>query len=75
METKQIKLNSPEEVMDFVGTANQCDFDIDIFYNRVIIDAKSFLGVMSLDISKNLNVAYNGYNGGLENIISKYAVR
>ncbi len=74
METKQIKLNTPKEVMDFVKTAEQCDFDIDIYYNRITMDAKSFLGIMSLDISKNLNVAYNGYNGNLENVIKKYAV-
>lgn len=75
METKQIKLNSPEEVIEFVSIAEQCDFDIDIYYNRVIVDAKSLLGVMSLDISKNLFLSYHGYNGKFEQIIKKYAVR
>ncbi len=73
METKQIKLNTPEEVMEFVNAAEQCDFEIDIYYNRIIVDAKSFLGVMSMDISRNLNVAYNGHNEKFENIIKKYA--
>ena len=36
---------TPEEVKDFVNKASQCDFDIDIFYNHFIIDAKSILGV------------------------------
>ena len=74
MEVKKIKLNTPEEVREFVNAAEQCDFDIDIYYNRIIVDAKSFLGIMSLDISQNLSVAYNGYNSNLENAIKKYAV-
>ncbi len=74
MEIKKIKLNTPEEVMEFVNAAEQCDFDIDLYYNRIVVDAKSFLGIMSLDISQNLNVAYNGYNNNLENTIKKYAV-
>ncbi|MGB8454561.1 MAG: HPr family phosphocarrier protein [Anaerocolumna sp.] len=75
METKQIKLNTPEEVIDFVKAAEQCDFDIDLYYNRIIVDAKSFLGIMSLDISKILNISYYGHNSKLESIIQKYAVR
>ena len=74
MEIKKIKLSTPEEVLDFVNAAEQCDFDIDLYYNRIIVDAKSFLGIMSLDISQNLNVAYHGYNCNLENTIKKYAV-
>ncbi len=75
METKQIKLSSPEEVLDFVTTAEQCDFDIDIFHNRIIMDAKSFLGIMSLDISKKLFVSYSGRNSSFDHIIKKYAAR
>lgn len=39
---KQIKLNATEEVQEFVKAAGKCDFDIDVFYNRIIIDAKPF---------------------------------
>ena len=38
---KQIKLNAKEDVQEFVRAAGKCDFDIDVFYNRIIIDAKS----------------------------------
>ena len=74
METRQIKLQLPEAVKDFVKAAEKCDFDIDIFYNRIIIDAKSFLGVLSLDLSKTLNVACRGYDQEFEGILNKYAV-
>lgn len=74
MKTKQIKLGCPDAVKDFVTVASKCNFDIDIFYNRIIIDAKSFLGIMSMDLSKTLQVAYGGFNQELEGIIQKYAV-
>jgi phosphotransferase system HPr-like phosphotransfer protein len=75
VETKEIKLSSTEDVLDFVTIAEQCDFDIDIYHNRVIMDAKSFLGIMSLDISKKLYVSYNGRNSNFDHILKKYTVR
>ena len=56
---KQIKLNATEEVKEFVKAAGKCDFDIDVFYNRIIIDAKSILGVMSMDLTRPLTVKYH----------------
>ena len=44
-----VRLSGTEEVEEFVKAASKCDFDIDIFYNRVIIDAKSILGILSMD--------------------------
>ena len=61
MNEKKIKLAGTEEVRDFVREAGKCDFDIDISYNRVIIDAKSFLGVLSLDLNRELTVKYGGF--------------
>ena len=43
-----VRLNGTEEVEEFVKAASKCDFDIDIFYNRVIIDAKSILGILTV---------------------------
>ena len=42
--TRTIRL-TPDEVQRFVDVTTKCDFDIDISYNRYIVDAKSFLGV------------------------------
>ena len=47
--------------------------DIDVFYNRIIIDAKSMLGVLSLDLSRELTVKYGGKNNAFENVLCKYA--
>lgn len=70
----KIKLSETEQVRDFVRSAEQCDFDIDIFYNRIIIDAKSILGVLSLDLSKILTVRCAGSNADFEQNIQKYCV-
>ena len=37
---KQIKLDE-KSAQEFVSAASRCNFDIDVFYNRIIIDAKS----------------------------------
>ena len=54
---KQYKIMLPgvAEAKEFVA-ATKCDFDIDVYYNRVTIDAKSILGVLSLDLTRPLTV-------------------
>ena len=71
---KKIKLTSIMDVKEFVTVAGDCDFDINIFYNRVVIDAKSILGVLSLDLSKALTVEYEGYHAEFENMMATYTV-
>ena len=66
---KKIKLTSIMDVKEFVTVAGDCDFDINIFYNRMVIDAKSILGVLSLDLSKALTVEYEGYDRALKEIL------
>ena len=72
MSERKIKLTALQDVKEFVNAAEQCDFDIDVFYNRVIIDAKSILGVLSLDLSRELTVKYGGQNMAFENILKKW---
>lgn len=65
---------TPDEVQNFVNVTSKCDFDIDIFYNRYVVDAKSFLGVYGLDFTKPLSVSYDGYNKDLERLLKQYAI-
>ena len=65
---RKIKL-TPDEVKHFVAFTSKCDFDIDISYNRYVVDAKSFLGVYGLDFSKVLTVHYEGYDAELEKLL------
>ena len=66
MKEKKIILPTIAEARKFVEEATRCDFDIDVFYNRVTIDAKSILGVLSLDLTRVLTVQFNGENQGFE---------
>lgn len=74
MTEKKIKLNATNEVQEFVNAASECNFDINLHYQRAIVDAKSFLGVLSLGLSKILTVSYGGNDGNFEQILRKYAV-
>jgi len=74
MKQKKIKLTMPGDVKEFVIEAAKCKFDIDVFYNRVVVDAKSILGVMSLDLSNVLTVQFQGENSSFERFLEKYAV-
>lgn len=65
---------SPDQVQHFVDITSKCDFDIDIFYNRYVVDAKSFLGVYGLDFTKPLQVSYDGYNSDLEQLLKEHAI-
>ncbi len=65
---------TPAEVQHFVDVTSKCDFDIDISYNRYVVDAKSFLGVYGLDFTKPLKVSYDGYDSRLEELLQKVAV-
>lgn len=66
MKEKKILLTSIEEAKRFVTEASRCDFDVDVFYNRFTIDAKSILGVLSLDLARVLTVQMNGENEEFE---------
>ena len=71
MTEKKIKLNATNEVQEFVNAASECNFDINLHYQRAIVDAKSFLGVLSLGLSKIFTVSYGGNDGNFEQILSK----
>ena len=73
LETK-IRLEAIDDVREFVQAATRCNFDVDISYNRMVIDAKSILGVMSLDRTKDLKVQYHTEDSEFEKVLSKFTV-
>ena len=64
MKTVSISLNSIDKVKAFVNDISKYDFDFDLVSGRYVIDAKSIMGIFSLDLSKpiNLNVHAEGSN-------------
>lgn len=74
MTQHKIKL-SLNEVKHFVAAASRCDFDIDVSsYNRYVVDAKSIVGVLGLDLTSALTVSYDGYNADFEQYMQSFAV-
>ena len=57
MKTVKISLNSIGKVKSFVNTINQFEFDFDLISGRYVIDAKSIMGIFSLDLSKPIDLA------------------
>lgn len=74
MKERKIKLSSFADARGLVKAAANCDFDIDVFYNRVVVDAKSILGVFSLDLSNILTVRFYGNDMQFESFLNEYAV-
>ena len=71
VKTIRLTLN---DVKHFVDVTTKCDFDVDISYNRYVVDAKSFLGVYGLDLNKTLSVSYDGYNAEFEELLRAKAI-
>ena len=74
MKQRRIQLQATDDVQEFVKAAAGCDFDISLQCERAIVDAKSFLGVLSLGICRILTVTYQGADRRFEEIIKKYSV-
>ena len=57
MKTVQFYLNSIDKVKSFVNAITQFEFDFDLISGRYVIDAKSIMGIFSLDLSKPIDLA------------------
>ncbi len=56
MTTVKISLNSIDKVKSFVNEITKFDSDFDLVSGRYVIDAKSIMGIFSLDLSKAIDL-------------------
>ena len=56
MREVKICLGTIERVKDFVNAVTRLDCDVDIVSGRYVIDAKSIMGIFSLDLSKPIDL-------------------
>ena len=56
MKTFNIMLSSINDVKNFVNIVNKYNFDVDLTSGRYVDDAKSIMGIFSLDLSKPIKV-------------------
>ncbi|MBQ1916036.1 MAG: HPr family phosphocarrier protein [Lachnospiraceae bacterium] len=62
MKTVKISLNSIDKVKSFVNTISQFDSDFDLISGRYVIDAKSIMGIFSLDLSSPIDLTIHDDN-------------
>ena len=62
MRAVNIKLSLAENVKTFVNIVNRHPYDIDLRAGRHVVDAKSILGIFSLDLSKPIKVEVHNDN-------------
>jgi len=56
MTEKNIKLTTIEDVKKFVNTVFRYEYDVDVISGRYAVDAKSILGLFSIDLSKSVTM-------------------
>jgi phosphocarrier protein HPr len=56
MKSVPIKLSFAEEVKTFVNIVSRYPYDMDLRAGRHVVDAKSILGIFSLDLSKPISL-------------------
>ena len=65
----------PSEVRDFVQAATQSDCYINVATNNhCVVDAKSILGVLGLDLNKAVTVTVHGYDRVFEQYIKRFSM-
>ena len=72
MKTVRISLNSIDKVKSFVNDLAKFDVDFDLVSGRYVIDAKSIMGIFSLDLSKPIDLNIHAENS-VEDILSALA--
>ena len=69
MKTDKISLNSIDKVKSFVNDISKFDFDFDLVSGRYVIDAKSIMGIFSLDLSKPIELNIHSEGEALEAVM------
>ena len=66
MKTVRISLNAIDKVKSFVNDLSQFNVDFDLVSGRYVIDAKSIMGIFSLDLSKPIDLNIHADNNADE---------
>jgi len=71
MQTSTIMLSSIEAVKKFVTLTNQYDFVVNLTTDKYKIDAKSIMGVFSLDLSKPVTIEVDTADKGADDFLAQ----
>lgn len=56
MKSVNVLLNSIEKIKEFTNIVSNLDSEIDLVSGRYTVDAKSIMGIFSLDLTKNIRM-------------------
>ena len=75
MKETQIKLSNVQDIRDFVKYVIMTDYEVDLVQGRYVIDAKSIMGIFSLDLLSPIKlIAHTDFADELFENIKKYMV-
>ncbi len=75
MKTLMIRLNGVDDIRAFVNAIATCEYDLDLKSGRYVVDAKSIMGIFSLDLSSVLElVIYGEHEDEVVEKIKKFIV-
>lgn len=75
MKEIKIMLSNVQDVRDFVKAVIMTDYEVDLIQGRYVIDAKSIMGIFSLDLLSPITlVAHSDFADDLLEQIKKYTV-
>ncbi len=69
MKTVEIRLTTLEDVRNFVNIVTRYDIDIDLSSGRYVVDAKSIMGIFSLDLLSPIKLT--AYSENTENLFKE----
>lgn len=70
MKSVSIKLSTVQDIRDFVNITATIDEDIDLSSGRYVVDAKSIMGIFSLDLLSDITLTVHADNA--DDIIAKF---
>lgn len=71
MKTLKVKFSTIDHIKKFVNAIQSVDVDIDLVHNRYVIDAKSIMGIFSMDLSRPLDLVIHSEDKELTDSLSE----
>lgn len=76
MKSVKIRLTSINDVRDFVDAVRKYDMEIDLSSGRYVVDAKSIMGIFSLDLLQPITLtAFSDNTDKLFEELDKYIIK
>lgn len=71
----KIKLNIINDIKEFLATVTKIDEDVDLIKGRYIIDAKSTMGLFTVDLSEPVKIVIHSDNKDFLELFRKWEVQ